>query len=129
MKSPALHRGIRKAIRTLLQLAAGGGLTALVGVFAEGLDGRTQGLIMAGWTTLVTLIQNTAEASGLVPVLLPTPGLVPSVGVFKQNVGTVDTTVETVGDAVGEVAGTVTGTDGELMGEVVDVDRMEPQDD
>jgi hypothetical protein len=124
--SPALHRGIRKAIRTLLQLAAGGGLTALVTAFAGDLDGRTQGLVMAGWTTLVTLIQNTAETAGVIPTLLPSPGLVPSAGpIVAMNVGTVETEIDTVGDTIGEVSGTVTDTAGELIGEVTGMEDTE----
>lgn len=116
--SPAWDRGIKKAARTVLQLAAGGGLTALVSAMADGLDARTQGIIMAAWTVLVTLIQNTAETAGIIPTLLPTPGLVPSAGPVTQTVATVETSIDRVGDAVGEVDGTVTGQTGELLGEV-----------
>lgn len=117
--NPALHRGIRKAIRTLLQLAAGGALTGLVSAIAGGLPPATQGLIMAAWTTMVAFAQNTAETAGKIPTLLPTPGLVPSVAaVVATTLGTVETTVDQVGAAVGDVTGVVTNTTGELMGEV-----------
>ena len=116
--SPALHRGIRKALRTILQLAAGGGLTALVSALAGGLEPATQAVVMAAWTAFVTLLQNTAETAGLIPTLLPTPGVVPSVGAVSKTVATVETTVDQVGSTIGDVEGTVTSTDGELIAEV-----------
>lgn len=117
--SPALTRGWRKAARTILQLAAGGALTALVSAIAGGLSPTAQATIMAAWTTLMALAQNTLETAGKIPTLLPTPGLVPSVGpVLATTVGTVETTVDQVGGAVGDVTGTVIGTAGELIGEV-----------
>lgn len=117
--SPALHRGIRKAIRTLLQLAAGGGLTALISALSGGLAPATQGVVMAAWTALVAFAQNTAESAGKIPTLLPTPGLVPSAAaVASKTVATVETAVDQAGGAVGDVTGTVTGTTGELLGEV-----------
>lgn len=117
--NPALHRGWRKAARTVLQLAAGGALTGLVSAIVGGLPPATQGLIMAAWTTIVAFAQNTAETAGKIPTLLPTPGLVPSVAaVAATTLGTVETTVDHVGTTVGDVTGVVTDTAGELMGEV-----------
>lgn len=119
MKSPAWHRGWRKAARSLAQLIVAGGLTAAVNQIADGLAPNAKVYVLAGWAVLIALLQNTLETSGTIPTLLPTPGLVPSVGtVSGRTVGTVETTIDTVGDTVGDVAGTVTDTAGELMGEV-----------
>ena len=117
--SAAFTRGWRKAARTLLQLVASGGLTALVNQFGDGLSTNQKGLVAVAWMLVVTFAQNYAETVGAIPALLPTPGLVPTAGpVVAMNVGTVETEVDTVGAAVGEVSGTVTDTAGELMGEV-----------
>lgn len=72
MSSPALARGTRKALRTVLQLAAGGGLTALISVMSDGLAPATSGLIMAAWTTFVAFAQNSLETAGIIPTVLPT---------------------------------------------------------
>lgn len=126
MKSPAWHRGWRKGARTAVQLIAGGALTALVTAVAGGLNPQTAALVLGAWTVVVAIAQNVAETAGKVPVLLPTPGLVPSVGKpLERAVGTVETTVDRVGDAVGGVAGTVEDVAGGLLGEVVDVDSQE----
>lgn len=70
--SPAISRGIRKGLRTLAQLAAGGALTALISAVAGGLPAATQGLVMAAWTALVAFAQNSLETAGTIPTLLPT---------------------------------------------------------
>lgn len=70
--SPALHRGIRKGLRTLAQLVAGGALTALISAVAGGLPAATQGLVMAAWTTVVAFAQNSLETAGTIPTLLST---------------------------------------------------------
>ena len=116
--SPALHRGLRKAARTVLQLVAGGALTAAVNQFADGLSANTKVYVLALWTVVITLAQNTAETAGLIPTLLPTPGVVPSVGAVTQTVATVETTVDQTGGTVGDVEGTVTDQAGDLLGEV-----------
>jgi hypothetical protein len=117
--SPALHRGSRKAIRTLLQLAAGGGLTALVDLAAHGLSPGTAGAILVAWGTAVAFLHNFLETNGTVPVLLPTPGLVPSVApILAPVIGSVETEVDRVGKTIGDVTGTVTGIAGDLLGEV-----------
>lgn len=71
--SAALSRGIRKGLRTVAQVAAGGALTALVTAVADGLEPATQGLVMGAWVALVAFAQNWAESSGAVPTLLPSP--------------------------------------------------------
>lgn len=122
MNSPAWHRGWRKAVRSLVQLAVAGGLTAAVNQFADGLSANSKVYFTAGWAVLLALLQNGLEANGSIPVLLPTPGIVPSTGkVLGKAVGTVETTVDKVGDAVGDVEGIVTDGAGELLGEVTGV--------
>lgn len=117
--NPALHRGIRKALRTAAQLVVAGGLTAAVNAFADGLSPNVKVYVTAGWTVVIALAQNFLETAGRVPVLLPTPGLVPSAaGVATKAVGVVETTVDKVGDVVGDVDGVVTDTAGGLLGEV-----------
>lgn len=116
--SAAWHRGIRKALRTVVQLAAGGALTALVSALSDGLAPSTQGVVMAAWTVLVTLAQNTAETAGKIPTLLPTPGVVPSRAAVTTAVGTVATTVEDADDATAVVVGTVEDLEGQILGEV-----------
>ena len=71
--SDAVRRGLKKAIRTLAQAAAGGALTALVTAAAGGLTPATQALIMGAWTSIVAFAQNSLEAAKKIPVLLPTP--------------------------------------------------------
>lgn len=117
--SPALYRAWRKAARTLLQLAAAGTLTALIDTLAGGLSPSTAALVTAGWGVVVAFLHNYLETAGAVPVLLPTPGIVPSVApVATKVVGTVETAVDQVAGKVGDVTGTVTSTAGELLGEV-----------
>lgn len=118
--NPALVRGWKKAARTLLQLAAAGGLTALVDLLAHGLAPGAAGAILVAWGTVVAFLHNFLETSGTIPVLLPTPGIVPSAApIVTQAAGTVDTAVDQVGKAVGDITGTVTDTAGKLLGEVV----------
>lgn len=118
--SPALHRAWRKAARTLVQLIVSGALTTAVNAFADGLSANAKVYVLAGWTVLITLLQNGLETAGKIPTLLPTPGLVPSAGgVATKAVGVVETEVDRVGDAAGEVEGIVTDTAGDLLGEVV----------
>lgn len=124
--SPAWSRGWKKAVRTVIQLIAGGALTAAVNQFSDGLAPNIKPMVLAAFTVLITLCQNTLEANGSIPTLLPTPGLVPSVGaVLGHAVGTVETEVEQIGDTVGELTGTVESQAGELLGEVVDVDHKD----
>ena len=70
--SPAVTRGLKKGARTVLQLVAGGALTALVSAIAGGLPAATQGFVMAAWTALVATAQNTLETAGKIPTVLPT---------------------------------------------------------
>jgi hypothetical protein len=119
VKNPALYRAWRKATRTLLQMAAAGSLTALVDLLAHGLSPATAGAVLAVWGVVVAFLHNYLETAGAVPVLLPTPGLVPSVApITATAVGTVETTIDHVGNAVGDVTGVVEDLGGKLLGEV-----------
>lgn len=77
MSSPAASRGWRKGARTVVQTIAGGGLTALVTALAGGLSPQASVVLMAVFTAVAALAQNYLEASGKLPVLLPTPALNP----------------------------------------------------
>lgn len=126
--SPALSRGVRKALRSLLQLAAAGGLTWIVDLIAHGLSPAVSGLLVAAWGTLVAFLHNFLESNGSVPTILPTPGLVttgPATGLVTNTVGTVDAVTtgagQVVGDVVsttGQVVGGVAGTAGGLIKDV-----------
>jgi hypothetical protein len=110
--SPALNRGLRKGLRTLLQLAVGGALTAAVTVLADGLAPNTKVLVMTGWTVVVALLQNTLESAGTVPTLLPTPAIVTKApeAVAATAGAVVEMTVKETGDIVGEVLDVVDDT-------------------
>lgn len=125
--SPALNRALRKAVRTLLQMAAAGGLTALVDLAAHGLAPGAAAAILVVWGTLVAFLHNFLETQGLIPALLPAAGLVTTSvgGLVAKTVGTVDAVTEgathVVGDVVstsGKVVGGVAGTVGGLVGAV-----------
>lgn len=68
--SPARH-GLNKAVRTVLQLVAGGALTALIAALVSGLAPGSTALWMGLWTTVVAFAQNTLEAKGTIPTILP----------------------------------------------------------
>jgi hypothetical protein len=105
---------------------AAGGATAVIDLLVDNVN-PGYGVVMAfAFKILIAYAQNYLETAGKIPVLLPTPGLVPSVGEGPAvAVGTVDAVAEKVGEAVGEVTGTVESLTGELIGEVVDVDHEE----
>jgi hypothetical protein len=130
MSSPATSRGFRKAARdvfqALLAVVAAGGTTVLLDLILGHVDPIIAVPIGVAYKILVTYAMNALETKGSIPVLLPTPGLVPSVGAGAAvAVGTVDAVAEKVGDAVGEVTGTVQSVTGELLGEIVDVNHGE----
>lgn len=123
MASPAINRGTRKALRTLVQMTVTGGLTGLSNVVIN-LAGRKLGpewqvALAAGWLFVVTFAQNSAETAGIIPTLLPSPGLVTSAAgaVAATTVATVDAVTETVGDVTG-VVGEVVDTAGQVVGAV-----------
>jgi hypothetical protein len=130
MSSAAQSRGLRKGMRDALQavvaIVAAGGATAVIDMIVDNLNPAYGVLLAFVFKVVIAYAQNFLETAGRIPVLLPTPGLVPSVGEGAAvAVGTVDAVAEKVGDTVGEVSGTVQSVTGELLGEVVDVDRRE----
>lgn len=112
--SPAIDRGLKKMARTVVQLAAGGALTALVTALAGGLSPTVAGLVLGAWTALVAGAQNSLESAGKIGVLLPTSGLVAS-ATSSQTEATVSAAVT----GTGEIEGTVTDLAGGVVGEVV----------
>ena len=122
--NPALHRGWRKAARDLLQavaaVAAAGGTTALIDAVTGSVQPELGVTLAFVFKILFAFLQNWAETAGRMPVLLPTPGLVPSTGpVLTPAVGVVETAVDTAGEAVGDVEGIVEDVTGTLIGEVL----------
>jgi hypothetical protein len=116
--TPALTRGVKKGIRTVAQVVAGGALTALVTAIAGGLAPSTQALVMGAWIAFVAFAQNWAEGAAAIPVLLPTPALIPIAGDTGVLVAPVAGAVEAVADELGEVTGTVTEVGGGVVGKV-----------
>ena len=127
--SPARVRGWRKAMRDVFQaflaVIAAGGTTVLIDSFLDSVPATWSIPIGIAYKILFVYVQNYLETAGKIPVMLPTPGMVPSTGALagQKTVGTVETTVEQLGGAVGEITGTVEGLEGELLAEVRDVDR------
>jgi hypothetical protein len=116
--NPALERGLKKALRTLIQLAASGALTAAVTALAGGLTPAVQSLIATGWMIAVTFAQNAAEAAGKIPVLLPTVGIIPIAATASAVAADVAGTVEAVADTAGVVTGTVADVTGTVVGAI-----------
>jgi hypothetical protein len=112
MSSPALSRGLRKGIRTIVQVAAGGALTALVTAVAGGLAPTTQAIVMGAWIAFVAFSQNWAEGAGKINVLLPTPAIVTEApaAVAATAGAVVEMTLEETGEIVGEVIDVVDET-------------------
>jgi hypothetical protein len=69
--TPLAH-ALRRGGRTILQLTAGGALTALVDVLVHGLAPGSEAVIMAAWTAIVAALQNGLEQAGTIPTILPT---------------------------------------------------------
>lgn len=65
-----MSRALRRGARTLLQLVAAGGLTAVIAALAD-LAPNAKALILAGGTLLIAVAQNALESSGAVPEVLP----------------------------------------------------------
>jgi hypothetical protein len=132
MNAP-LYRGTRKALRDLLQavaaVAAAGGTTALIDVVVDSVNPATGVVLAFVFKVLFAFLMNWAETAGKIPTLLPTPGLVPSVGaVAGKTVGVVETTVDTVGGTVGDLEGIVEDTAGGLLGVVLPADEDEEEE-
>lgn len=104
-----------RVARSLLQFLAGGGITVLVGLMANGLGPVAAAALLAFNTLAVTVAQNFAEEKGVIPaVLKPKP-----VGELVDSTGTV--VGQVVGAATAEVeavAGTVIDEVGDIVGGV-----------
>jgi hypothetical protein len=61
---------MKRVIRTMVQLVAGGGLTSLVATLSAGLSQQETAVMMAAMTLLVTFCQNYAEDAGWVKPML-----------------------------------------------------------
>ncbi len=61
---------VQRALRTVLQLIAAGGLTALVNTLAGGLSPSVAALILMAWGVVVSFAQNYLEDKGAVPAIL-----------------------------------------------------------
>ncbi len=60
----------RRALRTLIQLVAAGGLTWLTDQLAQDIPNEYVPYMVGAYTVLVTLCQNALEDAGKVPALL-----------------------------------------------------------
>lgn len=118
--TPALERGLKKAMRTAVQMIASGGLTALVDALAGGLEPTTRLVVAAGWLFAVTFCQNVAETAGKIPVLLPTAGVLAHAGggVAAVAGGTVEAVVATTGEVVGDVVDIAGRIVGDVTGQI-----------
>ena len=65
-----MNDATRRAVRTLLQMIAAGGLTALVNQFATDVPARYAPYVLVGFTLLTSYAQNYAEDAGWVPSVL-----------------------------------------------------------
>ena len=83
---------IRRALRTLFQFVAAGGLTQLVDEIAADLDGTAKAAVFMAAALLVTYAQNELEDRGKVPAFIKAPasdGVNPVPGDRGQSVGLV----------------------------------------
>jgi hypothetical protein len=103
---------MKKGLRTVVQVVAAGGLTALVAAVADGLSPKTAALLIGAFTALVAFSQNYLEGAGKLPVLLPTPALIasPATGAVA--------TVDAAADKAGTITGDVVDPQGAVVGEV-----------
>lgn len=65
-----MNRTVSRGLRTLLQLVAAGGLTALFNAIADGLSPNLKSVVLALNLIGITLAQNFLESAGKVPTLL-----------------------------------------------------------
>lgn len=65
-----MTRTLSRGLRQVLQLIAGGALTALVNAIADGLAPNTKAIVLAASTLGVVVAQNLLESTGKVPTLL-----------------------------------------------------------
>jgi hypothetical protein len=68
-----MNRTVSRGLRTLLQLVAAGGLTALINAVAEGLPGNVKAIVLAVSALAVTVAQNLLEAHDVIAPVLESP--------------------------------------------------------
>lgn len=66
-----MSNALRRAVRTLVQLVAAGGLTGIVNAIAGGLSAQAAAVVLAASTFVATWAQNALESHGLIPTMLP----------------------------------------------------------
>lgn len=122
MTTPAQSRGLRKGTRDAFQAAvaivAAGGATAVIGLVVDNVNPSVGVVLAFVFKILVAYAQNYLETAGRIPVLLPTPGLIPTAEAADSALAPVTGAVEAVADTAGEVTGTVTDTTGSIVGKV-----------
>jgi hypothetical protein len=97
---------------------AAGGATAVIELVVDNVN-PTYGVVMAfAFKILIAYAQNYLESAGKIPVLLPTPALVPVAEAADAVVAPVAGAVEAVADEAGKVTGTVTDVTGGVIGRV-----------
>lgn len=65
-----MNESVKRALRTAAQLVVSGALTGLVDKFAGGLSPDVAGLVLAGWTVVVTFAHNLLEDKAVIPTVL-----------------------------------------------------------
>jgi hypothetical protein len=61
-----MNRTLSRGLRQVLQLVAGGALTALVNAIADGLAPNTKAIVLACSTLAVVVAQNLLESAGAI---------------------------------------------------------------
>lgn len=132
--TPALDRGLRKLVRSIVQVIASGGLTVAVDQIAGGLSPTARTYVGAAWLMLVVFAQNFLETRGTIATFLPASGLITeapgrwltkTVGVLSDTKGTVDVSVSKGGEIVGDVLDTA----GDVVGDVTGMLDHDPDAD
>jgi hypothetical protein len=104
-----------RMLRSALQFIAGGGITTVVALVADGLDPLAATLLLAGSTLAVIVAQNFLEERGSIPAILKPKPVGEVVDVAGDTVGAV---VGMTTAAVEGVAGTIIDDVGEIVGAV-----------
>lgn len=122
MSSPAQSRGLRKgtrdAIQAVVAIVAAGGATAVIDLLVGSVSPAVGVLLAFAFKILIAYLQNFLEAKGTIPVLLPTPALIPVAATADAVLAPVAGAVEAVADELGQVTGTVTDVTGGVVGKV-----------
>lgn len=65
-----MNRTLSRTLRTLVQLVAAGGLTALVNTIADGLTGNAKAIVLSVSALAVVVAQNLLEGAGVIGTVL-----------------------------------------------------------